>query len=422
MGELRGDARNDIVVTGTGVCCNMGDDLPEITLRLREGKNIAFERWQLAVDLAARCQLIGRYHGDVSDAALGIGKKLSRFMGRGARVALKAALAAAKESALFESSLPHLAARDVAIVFGSGTGDVETHIEVRRKLDETHDAKRVSPTVIPRLMASTISANLVNVLRTTGPSFSATAACAGGAYNLLLAKSLIDSGHAKAAIAGGVEVCDAHFFAGFDAMGAYNGRDNDNPERASRPYAADRAGFIFSEGSGAVVLERREDADKRGAAILGVLRDFGISSDGQGDMVAPAMTGAFSSMRAVLERSAISADEVDYVNTHGTSTPLGDISEVKAMRAIFGDRHVHYSSTKGYIGHTISAAGVIEAIFTLAMMRGGWLAPSVNAEPLDQGLEDYPPVLVPTEARVRYALSNSFGFGGTNASLLLSAS
>jgi 3-oxoacyl-[acyl-carrier-protein] synthase I len=422
MGELRGDARNDIVVTGTGVCCNMGDDLPEIERCLREGRNVGFERWQPAVDLAARCQVIGRYHGDVSDAGLGIGKKQSRFMGRGARLALKAALAAAKESALFESSLPHLASRDVAVVFGSGTGDVETHIEIRRKLDETHDAKRVSPTVIPRLMASTISANLVNVLRTSGPSFTASAACAGGAYNLLLAKSLIDSGHARAAIAGGVEVCDTHFFAGFDAMGAYNGRDNDKSERASRPYAADRAGFIFSEGSGAVVLERREDADKRGAAILGVLRGFGISSDGQGDMVAPAMTGALSSMRTALERSGISADEVGYVNTHGTSTPLGDISEVKAMRAIFGDRRIHYSSTKGYTGHTISAAGVIEAIFTLAMLRGGWLAPSVNAEPLDHELRDYPPVLVPTEARMSYALSNSFGFGGTNASLLLSAS
>jgi 3-oxoacyl-[acyl-carrier-protein] synthase I len=412
---------SDIVVTGTGVCCNMGDDLGDIERNLRAGRNIAFERWQVAVDLAARCQVIGRYHGDVSDAALGIGKKLSRFMGRGSRVALKAVLAATKESGLFESSLPHLGARNVAVVFGSGTGDVETHIEVRRKLDETHDVKRVSPTVIPRLMASTVSANLVNVLRTTGPSFTATAACAGGAYNLLLAKTLIDSGHAKAAIAGGVEVCDTHFFAGFDAMGAYNGRDNDRPERASRPYAADRAGFIFSEGSGAVVLERREDADKRGAPILGVLRGFGMSSDGQGDMVAPAATGALASMRTALEVSGVKPEQIGYVNTHGTSTPLGDVSEVKAMREVFGGRHVPYSSTKGYIGHTISAAGVIEAIFTLAMLRGGWLAPSVNATPLDSELESYPPVLGPTDQQVTYAISNSFGFGGTNASLLLSA-
>ena len=268
---MRPGSGTDVVVTGAGVCCNMGDDLPSIAERLREGRNVPFERWQVALDLQARCQVIGQYHGDVSDAALGISKKLSRFMGRGARVALKSARSALEESKLFDSSLPHLASREVAVVFGSGTGDVDTHIEVRRKLDDTSDVKRVSPTVIPRLMASTVSANLVNVLRTTGPSFTATAACSGGAYNILLAASLLQSGHAKAAIAGGVEVCDTHFFAGFAAMGAYNGRDNDRPDRASRPYAADRAGFIFSEGAGTVVLELRRDAEARGAKILGVL-------------------------------------------------------------------------------------------------------------------------------------------------------
>ncbi|NUP07371.1 MAG: beta-ketoacyl-[acyl-carrier-protein] synthase family protein [Polyangiaceae bacterium] len=417
---MRSDSGNDVVITGVGVCCNMGDDLPEILDRLREGRNVPFERWQVALDLQARCQVIGRYHGDVSDAALGISKKLSRFMGRGSRVALKSAQHAITQSGIFESSLPHLARREVAVVYGSGTGDVDTHIEVRRKLDETSDVKRVSPTVIPRLMASTVSANLVNVLRTSGPSFTATAACSGGAYNLLLASSLIQSGHAKAAIAGGVEVCDPHFFAGFDAMGAYNGRDNDRPERASRPYAADRAGFIFSEGAGTVILERRADADARGAKVLGVLRGFGISSDGQGEMVAPARSGAVASMAMALERTGVEPDAIGYVNTHGTSTPLGDVSEVKAIREVFGDRRVLYSSTKGYTGHTISAAGVIEAIFTLEMIRGGWVAPSVNAEPLDPEVTDFPPVVAPTKAELSYAISNSFGFGGTNATLVLS--
>lgn len=427
---MRPVSGNDVVVTGVGVCCNMGDDLSSIAERLKEGRIVAvppsaglvpFERWQVAVDLQARCQIIGRYHGDVSDAALGIGKKLSRFMGRGSRIALKSAQIALDRSKLFESSVPHLARREVAVVYGSGTGDVDTHIEIRRKLDDTSDAKRVSPTVIPRLMASTVSANLVNVLKTSGPSFTATAACSGGAYNILLASSLLRSGHAKAAIAGGVEVCDPHFFSGFDAMGAYNGRDNDRPERASRPYAADRAGFIFSEGSGTVILELRADAEARGAEVLGVIRGFGMSSDGQGEMVAPATTGAAAAMAAAIERSGVSADEIDYVNTHGTSTPLGDVSEVRAIREVFRDRRVHYSSTKGYTGHTISAAGVIEAIFTLEMLRGGWIAPSVNAEPLDSELVDHPPVLSPMSADLRVAMSNSFGFGGTNATLILSS-
>lgn len=398
----------------------MGDDLAAIEQRLRNGANIPFERWQTALDLSARCQVIGQYHGDVTDAALGLGKKLSRFMGRGSRVALKSTQLALAGAKLFESDLPHLASRNVAIVFGAGTGDVDTHIEVRRKLDETRDVKRVNPTVIPKLMASTVSANLVNVLRTTGPSFTATAACAGGAYNILLASSLLVSGHARAAIAGGVEVCDPHFFAGFDAMGAYNGRDNDRPERASRPYAADRAGFIFSEGAGSVVLELRRDAEARGAAILGVLRGWGMSSDGQGEMVAPEKSGAIASMAMALEKAALPPEAIDYVNTHGTSTPLGDLSEIRAMREVFGSHRARYSSTKGYTGHTISAAGAIEMIFTLAMLRGGWLAPSVNADPLDPELADYPPVLTPTDADLRYAISNSFGFGGTNATLVLS--
>lgn len=405
------DSKADIVVTGVGVCCNMGDDLQEIEARLREGRNVPFERWQVATDLQARCQVIGKYHGDVSDGALGVSKKQSRFMGRGSRVALKAVLTALSRS--------KLDSRDLAVVFGSGTGDVETHIEVRRKLDETRDAKKVLPTVIPKLMASTVSANLVNVLKTTGPSFTATAACSGGAYNILLAASLIQSGHANAAVAGGVEVCDPHFFSGFDAMGAYNGRDNDRPERASRPYAADRAGFIFSEGSGAVILERRGDAEARGAEILGTIVGFGMSSDGQGEMVAPASTGALASMRRAFETSGIDPAAVDYVNTHGTSTPVGDVSEVRAIREAFGGRKVAYSSTKGYTGHTISAAGVIEAIFTWSMLRGGWVAPSVNADPLDPELVDYPPVLAATDAPIKLAASNSFGFGGTNATLIL---
>jgi 3-oxoacyl-[acyl-carrier-protein] synthase-1 len=270
-------------------------------------------------------------------------------------------------------------------------------------------------------MASSVSANLVNVLQTTGPSFTTSAACAGGAYNLLLAAMLIESGHTEAAIAGGCEMCDPHFHAGFDSMRAYNADDNDHPERASRPYAADRAGFIFSEGAGIVVLETRAAAEARGATILGSLRGWGMSSDGEGDMVAPSSDGARRSIEMALRHAGLTAADIDYVNTHGTSTPAGDVAEVRAIRAVFGDRHVPYSSTKGYTGHTVSAAGAIEAIFTLLMLKHGWVAPSVNARPLDAELIDYPPVLDPTSMTLRHALSNSFGFGGTNVTLVLSA-
>ena len=245
------------------------------------------------------------------------------------------------------------------------------------------------------------------------------AACAGGAYNLLLAAQLIEFGHVDAAIAGGVEVADIHFHAGFDAMRAYNTKDNDRPDRASRPYAADRAGFVFSEGAGILVLETRAGAEARGATILGTLRGYGMSSDGTGNMVAPAAQGAELAMSRALEHAGVKANEIDYVNTHGTSTPVGDVSEVRAMRRLFDERLVAYSSTKGYTGHSVSAAGAIEAIFTLAMLRGGWIAPCVNVETLDPELVDYAPVLKPESRELSLALSNSFGFGGTNATLVL---
>lgn len=404
------DPKLDIVVTGAGVLCNLGDDLPTIEGMLRRGESKPFDTYDVAVKLQARCQVIGHYQGDVSDVALGIKKPQARFMGRASRLALKAA-----RTAIAQSGRP---SKDLAVVFGSGTGDSETHVEIRRKIDQYSDSKKVPPTTIPKLMASTVSANLVHVLETTGPSFTATAACAGGNYNLLLAAMLIQSGHCEAALAGGVESRDEHFFAGFDAMGAYCRDSNDQPHRASRPYAADRAGFVFGEGAGAVILERRGAAEARGAKILGVLRGWGMTSDGSGEMVAPDWRGAHATLVSALRHAGIAPGDVDYVNTHGTSTPLGDTSEVKAMRELFEGRPVRYSSTKGYTGHTISAAGVIESIFTMAMVRDGWVAPSVHASPLDPEVADYPPVVEPTDAELRWAVSSSFGFGGTNAALV----
>ncbi len=361
--------------------------------------------------LGSQCEVVGIYPGDLAPERLGIDKGQARFMGRAALMGLRAARLALEEA--------RRAPRDLAVVVGSGTGDVATHREVAERLARANGSRRVSPTVIPRLMASTVPANLATVLGATGPSFTAAAACAGGAYNLLLAAQLVEAGHVDAALAGGVEVADVHFHAGFDAMRAYTTQDNDRPERASRPYAADRGGFVFSEGAGVVVLETRAAAEARGATVLGVLRGYGMSSDGTGSMVAPSPEGAALAMRRALDHARVPPDEVDYVNTHATSTPVGDVSEVRAMRSVFGGRHVAYSSTKGYTGHPVSAAGPIEAIFTLAMLRGGWIAPCVNAEPLDPELLDYPPVLRPESRPLRTALSNSFGFGGTNATLVL---
>ena len=403
----------EVVVTGAGVLCHMGDDLPTLEAMLREGRGTPFKPYPPAVEMNGRCQIAGIYPGALTDDDIGVTKAQGRFMGRQSRLALAAA-----RRAMAQAGLTH---RDFAVVVGSGAGDVRTHVEIQDRLSESKNMRRVLPTVVPRLMASTASANMVNVLGSTGPSFTTSAACAGGAYNLLLAAMLIESGHCDVAVAGGCEETDPHFHSGFDSMRAYNSEDNEHPERASRPYAADRKGFVFAEGAGVVVLESRKAAEARGAPILGVVRGWGMSSDGEGDMVAPSSNGACRAIESALAHAGLSPDAIDYVNTHGTSTPAGDISEVRAIRTVLRDRHVAYSSTKGYTGHTVSAAGAIEAIFTMAMLRGGWVAPSINATPLDPELDDYPPVLEPTTCPLRHALSNSFGFGGTNVTLVLSS-
>ena len=401
---------DDIVITGAGLCCYVGDG-DEAVQRVRRGQSRPFARWAPAVEYGGRCQIIGEYDGDLSDGALGLGKAEARFMGRAPRLALRASRQALQQSGC--------KARELAVLVGSGTGDVETHCQIRDKLTSTGQMRRISPAVVPRLMASTVAANLSTVLGSTGASCSLSAACAGGAYNMATASLLIQAGAADSVLAGGVEVADIHFFAGFDAMRAYTAVDNDTPERASRPFAADRQGFVFSEGAGVVILERRGAAQRRGATILGVLRGFGLSSDGAGDMVAPAVEGAVLAMRRALDHAGLTAAQIDYINAHATSTPLGDVGEIEALRQVFDGRLVPYSSTKGYTGHTISAAGAIEAIFTLAMLRQGWIAPSVHAEPVDPALADYPPVCRPCARPLELALSNSFGFGGTNATLVL---
>jgi len=400
------------VVTGVGACCNMGDDLEEMCAALRQGNNPAFSRWDLAADHKARSKIIGRYDGDCSDEALGIDKKQARFMGRNARLALKSARRAIAQA--------DVDVTEFGCVAGSGASDVDTHVHIQTKLEQTRDCRRVGPVTVPKIMSSTVSANLVNVLRCKGPSVTATAACAGGSYNILFAAMLIEAGHMEGAVAGGVDACHMHFHAGFDAMRAYTGVDNDRPRYASRPYAADRAGFVYGEGGAMLVLESRAAAEKRGAKILGAIRGWGMSSDGNGDMVAPSQDGAYRALQGALEHAELTPDDIDYINTHGTSTPAGDVSEVQAIRRCFGDKPVRYSSTKGYTGHTITGAGAIEAAFTLMMLREGWLAPSVNAENLDPALEDYPPLREPTDAVMNHAVSNSFGFGGTNVALVLS--
>lgn len=393
-----------------GLLSQVGTGVAAHREALRAGRQVPFSPYPPGEQHRTGCRIIGLCRDPLDPEELGVGRSSLRFMGRMSLLAVRAARLALEQSGM--------AVEDAAIVVGSGTGEIETHREVVRRVARGGRV-RVLPTTIPRIMASTVSANLATLLRTRGPSVSVTAACAGGAYNLLVAASWIRDGLVERALAGGVESEDVHFHLGFDSMRAYTRNDNDRPERASRPYAADRAGFVFGEGAGLLALESREAAERRGAEILGTVRGWGMSSDGAGEMVAPASEGAELAMRRALGQSGVPPGEIGYLNTHGTSTPLGDISEVRAIRRVFGERVVPYGSTKGYTGHTVSAAGSLEAAFTLLMLREGWLAPSVNAEPLDPELADYPPVVRPSATAAEWAVSNSFGFGGTNVSLVL---
>ena len=400
----------DPVVTGLGLLSQVGTGTAAHRNALQAGRQVPFSVYEPGVECQTGCQLVGAYRDPLDPGDLGLDRSAARFMGRMSLLAVRAA-----RLALDQSGLP---TRELAVVVGTGTGEIETHRDVVRRVARGGRV-RVLPTTIPRIMASTVSANLATVLKTRGPSLSATAACAGGAYNLAIASSWIREGLVEQALAGGVEAEDVHFHLGFDSMRAYTRGDNHRPEMASRPYAADRAGFIFGEGAGILALESRESAERRGAEILGSIRGFGMSSDGSGEMVAPASEGAELAMRRALRHTGVPRERIGYINTHGTSTPLGDVSEVRAIRRVFEDEPVPYGSTKGYTGHTVSAAGALEAAFTLLMLREGWISPSVNAEPLDPELTDYPPVLGPTGTDAEWALSNSFGFGGTNISLVL---
>ncbi|MEN0062545.1 MAG: beta-ketoacyl-[acyl-carrier-protein] synthase family protein [Myxococcota bacterium] len=410
MAHPRDPRPDDIVVTGTGAVSRFGTEPSHLIAALKAGESPAFDVWPEATAIGCSCDVIGLVTADLDNEQIGVDRKSARFLGKASRMALYAARSALREAQIDTEGL--------AVIVGSGTGDVQTHRDVEGIVSKG-TVRGIGPTVIPRIMASTVSANLVNVLKATGPSMSASAACAGGAWNLLIAAQVVRDGFAPAAIAGGTEVLDMHFHAGFDAMRAYNRTGSEDRVRPSRPYAADRAGFIFGEAAGIVVLERRDRAEARNQPILGTLLGWGMSSDGQGEMVAPFAGGAAKAMRAALRHSGLAASEVEYVNTHGTSTPVGDVTEVQALREVFGDHRPAYGSTKGYTGHSISAAGAIEAIATLAMIREGFIAPSVHADPLDPALEDWPPVLEMAQRPLSVALSNSFGFGGTNVTLAL---
>ena len=395
-----------VAITGLGITSCLGNDADTVSAALREGRSGIRHIPQYA-ELGFRSQVGGAPEIDL-DAQ--IDRKQKRFMGDAAAFAHIALRDAIADAGLDEAlvSQPR-----TGLIAGSGGGSAEWQIEAADLL-RTRGIRKVGPYMVPRTMCSTVSATLATAFKIKGVSYSISAACATSAHCIGAAADMIRAGRQDIMFAGGGEELHWALTMMFDAMGALSSKRNDDPTRASRPYDADRDGFVIAGGGGMLVLEDYDHAVRRGARIHAELLGYGVTSDGA-DMVAPSGEGAVRCMRMALEGVS---RPLDYLNTHGTSTPLGDIIELEAIRTALGDTLPPISSTKALSGHSLGAASVHEAIYCLLMMRDGFIAGSANIETLDEGATGFPIVQASRDATLDTVMSNSFGFGGTNASLV----
>ena len=401
-----------VVVTGLGVVSSIGNDAAEVTQALKEGKSgITFA--QEYADLGFRSHV----HGSVDiDLNALIDRKALRFEGDGAaysHIAMDQAIAdAGLEPG--EVSNPR-----TGLIVGSG-GSSTKNMLIAFDTTRERSPKRVGPYMVPRTMSSTNSATLSTWFKIKGINYSISSACSTSAHCIGNAAEQIQLDKQDLVFAGGGEELDWTMSVLFDAMPALSSKYNDTPEKASRPYDANRDGFVISGGGGILVMEELEHAKARGAKIYAELVGYGANSDGA-DMVQPSGEGATRCMNIAIDQMAATGrnSRVDYVNAHGTSTPVGDIKELEAIRATFGDDLPVVTSTKSQTGHALGAAGSNEAIYTLLMMQNDFIAASTNIEELDPAVGNVPIARERVDnAGLVCAMSNSFGFGGTNASLI----
>jgi 3-oxoacyl-[acyl-carrier-protein] synthase-1 len=395
-----------VVVTGLGIVSSIGTNRGEVLESLREGRS-GIEFHQEYADLGFRSHLHGPVRVNLNEL---IDRKLKRFMGDSAAynyLAMKEAIADAGLKPA-EISDPR-----TGLLMGSGGGSTENMLLSTDTL-RAKGARKVSAMMVPRIMSSTNSACLSVAFQIKGTSYSISSACSTSAHCIGNAYELIQAGKQDRVFAGGGEEIHWTETLLFDAMGALS-QHNDTPTTASRPYDATRDGFVISGGGGVVVLEELEHARQRDAKIYAEVVGYGATSDGY-DMVKPSGEGAIRCMRTALE--GVDAP-VDYINAHGTSTPAGDIAELRAVNAVFGDRIPPISSTKSLTGHALGAAGVHEAIYALLMLQHGFISASANVTRLDEEAQGIPVVLKRIDdAKLNTVMSNSFGFGGTNATLV----
>ena len=398
----------NVVVTGVGIKSCIGNTYNEVLKSLQEGKS-GITANQSYADLGFRSQISGSINLDYSEL---IDRKLLRFMGEASAYAYLAAKDAIKMSGLEEE---YLNSPRVGIVAGSGGSSTRVLLSTS-DITREKGPKRIGPYAVTKSMASSISAILGTAFKLKGINYSISSACATSAHCIGHGADLIRSGQQDIVIAGGGE--DEHWSSSnlFDAMGALSSKFNETPTIASRPYDKNRDGFVIAGGSGILILEEEEHAKKRNANILAKVSGYFATSDGY-DMVAPSGEGALRCMQGVLDNYGSS---VDYINTHGTSTPVGDIAELNAIRELFANECPIISSTKSMTGHSLGATGAQEAIYSIMMLNEGFIAPNINSEEL---CDEAKGIHINTETvskNITSVMSNSFGFGGTNASLILS--
>jgi 3-oxoacyl-[acyl-carrier-protein] synthase-1 len=395
-----------VVVTGMGIVSCLGNLPTTVTRALREGRS-GIRAMTHYAERGLRSQVAGVPQIDL-DAA--IDRRLKRFMGDAAAYAYVAMRAAIADAGL---AIEHVRHPRSGVIAGSGGGSAQWQVETADLLRDK-GVRKIGPCMVPRTMCSTVSASLATAFGILGLSYSIAAACATSAHCIGAAADLIRHGAQDVMFAGGGEEVHWGMTAQFDAMGALSSRRNDMPTAASRPYDSDRDGFVIAGGGGMLVLEEYRHAKARGAHIHAELVGYGVTSDGA-DMVAPSGEGAVRCMQMAL--AGVNAP-VDYLNTHGTATPLGDIIELQAVREVFGSAVPALSSTKSLTGHSLGAASVHEAIYSLLMLNEGFIAGSANIDQLDPHAEGFPIVRTSRPARLATVMSNSFGFGGTNGSLV----
>ena len=398
----------NVVITGVGIKSCIGNDYAEVLANLQNAKSgIVFnEKYS---EMGFRSCVSGSVNIDLSEH---IDRKLLRFMGESAGYAYLATKDALKMAGIDES---HLDSPKIGIVAGSGGASTRVMLE-SGDIAREKGPKRIGPYGVTKSMSSSISAIIATALKLKGINYSISSACATSAHCIGHAADLIKSGQQDVVIAGGSD--DEHWSSSclFDAMGALSSNFNSTPTIASRPYDSNRDGFVISGGAGMIILEDEEHAKKRGANILAMLSGYFANSDGY-DMVAPSGEGASRCMQGAIDNSKI---KIDYINTHGTSTPVGDVAEINAIKTLFTSEQPMISSTKSMTGHSLGATGAHEAIYSIMMINENFIAPSINIESLCDDAEGLDIVTETRNISINNVLSNSFGFGGTNASLVIS--